>query len=148
MARFDFRLQPLLGVKEQIENQKELEYGQAMRQLEEERQTLTRLHTQREEQVEQFRTSLRSVIHPSDIRRYNNVIERLKQRIKEQIKRVEAAEAFAERKRQELVEAMKERKTLESVRERRHEEYVLEEKIIEQKLVDELVSYQYAERNE
>jgi hypothetical protein len=43
LAKFNFRLQPLLNVKEQIETQKEIEYGQALRKLEEERQKKIRL---------------------------------------------------------------------------------------------------------
>lgn len=147
MAKFNFRLQNYLGVKEKLEDQKEIEYGQALRRLEEERRKKMLLLAQREEQINTFRTSLMKVINPADIRRYNNVIERLKTRIKEQEQRISAAEVFAERKRLELVEAIKERKMLESIREKRFDEYTREELLAEQKQVDELVSYQYAERS-
>ncbi|MDR1665385.1 MAG: flagellar export protein FliJ [Clostridiales bacterium] len=147
MARFLFRLQPLLGVKEQIESQKEIEYGQALRRLEEERQAKRKLVAQKEEQIVSFRKSLDEDINPADIRRYNNMIERLKQRIMEQDIRIDAAEAYAEKKRLELVEAMKQRKMLDSIKEHRYEDYLQEEKLEDQKLVDQLVSYTYAERD-
>lgn len=146
MARFNFRLQQFLGVKEKIEDQKEIEYGLALRKLEEERQRKIQLLKQQEEQITEFRRALQALIKPADIRRYNNVIERLKERIKQQEQRILAAEAYAEQKRQELVEAMKERKMLESIREQRFEEYTREEQLAEQKTVDELVSYKYSER--
>jgi flagellar FliJ protein len=137
----------LLGVREQIESQKEIEYGQALRRLEEERQTRRRLLAQKEEQIVHFRQSLDAEINPAGIRRYNNMIERLKQRIMEQEIRIEAAEAYAEKKRLELVEAMKQRKMLDSIKEHRYEDYLQDEKLEEQKLVDQLVSYTYAERD-
>jgi flagellar FliJ protein len=146
MAKFAFRLQPLLGVKEQIESQKEIEYGQALRRLEEERQIKRKLLKQKEEQIANFRQSLDEEINPANIRRYNNMIERLKQRIIEQDIRISAAEAYAEKKRLELVEAMKQRKMLDSIREHRYEDYVQDEKIAEQKTVDQLISYTYAEK--
>jgi flagellar FliJ protein len=144
MARFSFRLQPLLKVKEQIEEQKEIEYGQALRKLEEEKQKLKMLHMKREENIRDFRESLHTGIRPPDIRRYNDTLEMLKRRIIDQEKRIEAAEAFVEKKRLELVEAMKERKMLDTVKEKRFEEYILDEKLAEQKQVDERVSYQYS----
>lgn len=145
MARFNFRLQQYLGVKEKIEDQKEIEYGQALKKLEEEKQKMLRLLAQRDEQIKTFQESLKTVIKPSEIRRYNNIIERLKTQIKEQAQRIESAEAFVEKKRLELVEAMKERKMLETIREQRFEEYTRAELLAEQKTVDELVSYKYQE---
>ncbi len=144
MARFNFRLQQFLNIKEQIETQRELEYAEALRKLEEERQRKRVLEAKREEQIEGFRASLQESVKPDEIRRYNNTIERLKRLIEEQIKRIAAAEAFAEKKRLALVEAMKERKALDSVKENLMEEYKRTELLTEQKIVDELVSYKYS----
>jgi flagellar FliJ protein len=146
MARFNFRLQQFLNIKEQIETQRELEYGQALRKLEEERQRLREMETKRVTQIEEFRASLTEEVRPDRIRRYNNTIERLKAMIREQEKRIAAAEAFAEKKRLALVEAMKERKALDKVRENTMEEYQRAQLLSEQKIVDELVSYQYSQR--
>ena len=144
MGRFSFRLQPLLNIKEQIEEQKEIEYGRALRKLEEERTIMAKMLSQRDELIQAFRASLSDMINPADIRGYNNCLERLKQMIKEQRRRIEAAEVFAEKKRKELMEAMKQRKMMESVRETRLTDHMLNEKLTEQKQVDELVSYQYS----
>ena len=53
------------------------------------------------------------------------------------------AEDFAEDKRVELVEAMKERKMLDVLKENDKAEYNKEQLLKEQKIVDEIVSYQY-----
>jgi flagellar FliJ protein len=146
MARFNFRLQQFLNIKEQIETQRELEYAQALRKLEEERQRLRQMEAKRLAQIEEFRLSLQEAVKPDRIRRYNNTIEHLKIMIREQEKRIAAAEAFAERKRQALVEAMKERKAFDKLRENTLDEYRRTELMAEQKQVDELVSYQYGKR--
>jgi len=148
MPRFQFRLQQYLGIKEQIENQKELEYAKALRLLEEEKQKLVDFIRSRDEAVENLRTRVAEVISPFEIRRLNNNIERLKQQIIQQKERVAAAETFAEQKRQELVQAMKERKALETVKENAREEFLIEANLAEQKEVDELVSFKYAKLGE
>ncbi|MCL2499226.1 MAG: flagellar export protein FliJ [Defluviitaleaceae bacterium] len=143
MARFNFRLQQYLGVKEQIEEQKELEYSKAVRKLEEEKNLLRQMNEQRERQIEDFRMAAMNAIDPIEIRNLNTSIERLKNHIKQQEEHVKAAEAFADKKRSELVEAMKERKALEIVRDNAREEFIKEEQLAEQKLMDELVSFKY-----
>ncbi|MCL2188154.1 MAG: flagellar export protein FliJ [Defluviitaleaceae bacterium] len=143
MARFNFRLQQYLGVKEQMETQKELEYAKALRKVEEEKQLLRELHANREAQIADFQQKVLNNIDTIEIKLLNDSIERLKQYIKKQEERVKAAEEFAEIKRQELVEAMKERKALEIVRDNAREAFNLEQNLVEQKQVDELVSFKY-----
>ena len=145
MAKFTFRLQNFLNVKEQIESQKKNEYGQALQRLEQERERKRVLELELGEMIGLFRQTLSTRIDPNDIRRCNNRIERLKVWLVEQMERIKAAEQFAEQKRLELVEAMKQRQMIETVRERNFEEYRKEEQKAEQKAVDGIVSYRYAE---
>ena len=67
----------------------------------------------------------------------------IKNKIEEQETVVKSAEDFAESKRVELVEAMKERKMLDVLKENDKAEYNKEQLLKEQKIVDEIVSYQY-----
>jgi flagellar FliJ protein len=146
MPKFQFRLQQYLGVKEQIEDQKELEYAKALQKVEEEKAQLEKLNNQREIQLQELRMALTKPILPTEINRYNNIIERLKSQIKMQEKRLEEAKLLAEEKRQELIQAMKERKALETVKENAREEFIKEADIIERKQVDELVSFKYTDK--
>ena len=143
MPRFQFRLQQYLGIKEQIEDQKELEYAKALRKVEEEKARLAEMHQQKNECIEALRKSLQRTISPIEIRRSNNNIERLKHHIRVQEERLAAAETYAEMKRQELIQAMKERKALEIVKENAYEEFLKEADLTERKQVDELVSFKY-----
>ena len=146
MPRFNFRLQQYLGVKEQIENQKELEYSHAIRKLEEEKALLVQMLEQREAQITAFQQALRTNIDPIEIRRFNGSIDRLKYQIFKQQERVNTAEVYVETKREELVVAMKERKALEIVKDNAREEFNLEANLAEQRQVDELVSFRYTDK--
>lgn len=143
MARFNFRLQQYLGIKEQLETQKELEYAKALRKVEEEKQLLREMISNRDAQIADFQQKVLNAIDTIEIKFLSDSIERLKQHIKMQEERVKAAEVFAEGKRLELVEAMRERKALEIVRDNAREAFLLEENLTEQKQVDELVSFKY-----
>lgn len=148
MAKFIFRLQSYLGVKEQLEELKKNEYGMALRRLEEEKQRKARMEQELAENVLLFKKTLAATIAPTEIRRYNNRIELLKTWIIEQDERVKEAEIEAEEKRLELVEAMKDKKALETVKERNYEEYLKDEQRAEQTIVDGIVSYQYSAKVE
>ena len=144
MARFEFRLGKLLGVKEQIENQKEIEYASALRQVAEEKQRLAQFEDSKQKNIQGLRESIQKKIEPIEVRRYNNNLERLNHMIEVQKERIKAAEYMAEEKRLELVEAMKERKALEIVKDNAYEEFKKNEDIKERKITDELTSYKYS----
>ena len=144
MAKFVFRLESYLSVKEQLEQLKQNEYGTALRQLEIERLRKKALENELLDNINLLKMNLSTGIIPIEIRRYNNRIEYLKGKITEQSTRVKEAEQFAEEKRLELVEAMKDRKALETVKDRKYEEYLKDEQRDEQAVVDGIVSYKYA----
>lgn len=144
MAGFKFRLESFLGIKEKIEEQKKLEYGKALKKLDEEKKQLNTLINKKQNLIYSMKLSINSLgIKPDNLRRYNEYIDYIKKRISEQEKNVENAESFAESKRKELVEAMKERKMLDVLKENDNIEYNKEQVIKEQKIVDEIVSYKY-----
>lgn len=144
MAKFKFRMQNFLSLRERIEEQKKLDYGRAVAKREHEKQVKAALVFKREGYITNFRDQIKNeAISPFEVQAYNHYIDWLKHKITEQEKVVILAEKFAEAKRLELVEAMKERKMLEKLKEKDAEIFRIEEKLTEQKLVDEVVSYQY-----
>ncbi|MCL2461135.1 MAG: flagellar export protein FliJ [Defluviitaleaceae bacterium] len=143
MAKFKFRLESYLGLKEKLEDRKKQEYGKALAALEREKAEEARLRRAGKENLDEFRKSLEMQIEPAVLRSYNDFSELIKKRIDAQAKAVRMAEAEAERKRLELVEAVKEKKALEILKGKAREEFRLEEKLAEQKTVDEIVSYRF-----
>lgn len=90
-----------------------------------------------------MRLSINSKIKSTEIKRYNEFIDFIKNKIEEQKVAVQNAQNFAEQKRLELVDSMKERKMLEVIKDNDKVEYDKEQLLKEQKIVDEIVSYQY-----
>ena len=148
MAKFKFRLQGLLDIKLKIEDQKKQEYGLAMARVEQEKKKKQELLNKKEDSIVEFRERIDEIISSQSHASYNNYIEFLKEEAIRQDKVILEAQKQAEIKRQELVEAMKERKTLEKLSERQYEEFLLEQKLAEQRIVDEIVSYRFDNRAE
>ncbi len=80
MAGFKFRLQSFLGVKEKIEDQKKLEYGKALKKLEEERIFKQSLVDKKNNTILSFKESIGFGINPRELKRYNDFIEYMKKK--------------------------------------------------------------------
>ena len=143
MGKFKFRLQSFLGVKEKMEEQKKIEYGRALQKLEEEKQRLQDFEREKASYINLCRETIENNISPSEFRTYSDYIELLKKKMRAQVKVIEQTAEIVERRRLELVDAMKERKMLDTLKERDYEQFLKDELMAEQKLVDEIVSYRY-----
>ena len=141
MAKFNFKLESVLHLREKLEDAKKNEFGAAIRALEEEKAKLAALEQEQLDTIESFRQSINEGIEPEDIHNHNNYLAKLKFLIKQQHIAIKKAEAFVEIKRLELVEAMRDRKSLDKLKENKYEEFIAEEKQAEQKIIDEVVSY-------
>jgi len=141
MPKFVFRLQPVLGIKQKVEDLKKDEFGKAVSALAAARQKKIDMENEKEGCVMGLRTSIVKGVRPEDIRQHNQYIDKLKHMIKRQEQVIIQAEAYVEEKRAELVEAMRDRKTLETLKDNNYQEYLTEEKKAEQQIVDEIVSY-------
>lgn len=144
MAKFKFKLQSFLGVKEKIEDQKKNEYGKALNILKQEEDKKNMLLKQHLDTLNEMRNKIATGINPMQLQQYNNFISYILDEIDRQEIVIEKARNMAEKKRQELVEAMKNRKMLETLKEHKYEEYMKEEKKADQKIIDEIVSFKYS----
>lgn len=144
MAGFVFRLQGYLDIKEKIEDQKKLEYGKSLAKLEEQRRIKQELLNEKKSNIISFKNSILGGVKPNELNNYNKYIDFVKKKIEKQNIEIQKAENEAESKRLELVEAMKNRKMLETLKERDKEEYMKEVLKKEQRVTDEIVSYQYS----
>ena len=143
MPRFNFRLQGHLNLKSKIEDQRKLEYGQAVSELERERGLLARLELQRTDTISAFREGINERIKPQAASNFNSYLNWLKESISLQAENVTQAEEIVARRRAALAEAMKERKMLETLKEKHYEDFLREENLAEQKTIDEIVSYRH-----
>ena len=142
MAKFLFKMDSLLRLRDSIEEQKKNEFGRAVAELERHREKLNELMLEKERVVGEFHEALKNRIDSKKSDRYNKYIRLLDKRIDDQHVVVEKCEIIEEECRLELIEATKEKKKLEKLREKQFQLYLIEEKREEQKITDELVSYQ------
>jgi flagellar FliJ protein len=144
MAKFVFRLEAVLNVKRQQEENIKNELGKAMQRLEAEKQKLSRLERSKEEIIAEFNNKAKkTTVHK--LIEFNAYLSLLKSNISRQKERVNKAELDVDKIREELVKAVQERKILEKLKEKKHDEYLIEQKKLEQKTNDEIVSYKHKE---
>ncbi len=140
MAKFHFRLQSVLNVKTQQEDNLKNELGKAIQKLEAEKRILSSLERASLELTAEFNEKARkSTVHK--LIEYNGYLSLLTSKIKLQKENVNQAALNVDKVREELVKAVKERKILDRFKEKRLEEFRLEQNKLEQKTNDEIVSY-------
>lgn len=143
MARFIYRLQSVLNIKEQMENQAKMEFGQAVSNLQNEEDRLKTLKLRRETYMEEGRRLRAEGLDVLKLKENEQAVKVVDDLIIGQREKIKLAERAVERARVKLTEAVQERKVQEKLREHAFEEYLEEEKHVEAKEIDELVSYRY-----
>ncbi|GKX28986.1 hypothetical protein SH1V18_14660 [Vallitalea longa] len=143
MAKFQFRLQNVLNIKEKLEEQKKMELSNAHQLLDIEEKRLEHLTALRDDNIKILRNKVGNKITVKDIRDigesnqyYSNII------IQQDIVVAKANDRVSFIKK-ELKEALIEKKIYEKLKENAYAKYYDEECKEEQKHLDEIVSYRY-----
>lgn len=145
MAKFVYRMQNILNIKEKIENQEKIAYGLANARLAEEQEKLQAILIRRAGYEAKSRELVSGSIHIRDIKECKRAIDIMKSQQRTQMMKVHGAERNVEMARERLNAAMIERKTHEKLREKAFDVFKEEMKHEESKEIDELVSYSYHE---
>ena len=135
MAKFIYRMQSILDIKEKLEEQARNEFAAARMHLNEEEEKLALLKGRKSSYEEQGRELQKSGLNVLDILTNRNAITRMQEFIEIQRDAVEAANMQLEKARIKLRTAMQESKTQEKLRERAFEEFIREENAREAKEV-------------
>lgn len=146
MAKFIYRMQSILNIKEKLEEQARMEFAQANMRLAAEEEKLQQLKERKAFYEEEGRRLQQDCLKVMDILENQNAIERMKEFIDEQLLEVKKAEAAVEKARLALMEAMQESKTQHKLKEKAFEEFMREENAREAKEIDELTSYTYGQK--
>ena len=141
MARFIYRMQSILNIKEKMEEQAMMEFAAARMRLDEEELKLQALIERKESYEEQGRELRRHALKVMDIMENREAIGVIDEFILVQREQIRIAERALENARDKLKTAMQESKTQERLREKAFEEFMREENAREAREVDELVSY-------
>ncbi|MBO4901639.1 MAG: flagellar export protein FliJ [Lachnospiraceae bacterium] len=146
MARFRYRMQNILDVKEKLESQAKNEFAIANARLAEEEEKLARLRDRQAQYEERLRELFLENLDLEEIRRTEDAVENIKERILIQMDNVKQARHNVDLARERLTEAMQERKTHEKLKDRQFEEFLQEEAARESKEIDELVSFRHGQQ--
>lgn len=146
MAKFVYRMQSILNIKEKMEEQAKLAFAAARQQLTTEEERLQRLAQRRIQYLAEGAVMRQQVLDPLKLQENEAALTYIKEAIIDQRIRVRKAEEALERARIILQEYMIERKTHEQLREAAFEAFQGELIREESKEVDELVSYTYGQK--
>ena len=148
MARFRYRMQNILDVKEKMESQAKNEFAIANARLAEEEKKLEVLHERKRSYEEDLRNLYNSALDIEEINHTRDAIDNLTEKIAIQKDQVKQAQHNVDLAREKLTLAMQERKTHEKLKERQFEEFLQEEAARESKEIDELVSFRHGQTEE
>ncbi|MCM1038128.1 MAG: flagellar export protein FliJ [Ruminococcus sp.] len=146
MAKFVYRMQSILNIKVQLENQAKMELGRAQRRLLEEEERLQALYERKESYLEEGRKLRLDSLKVQSLRDNEYAVARMEEYIEAQKENIRRAEELVEEARQKLQEIMQERKMQEKLREKAFTQFVAQENAKESKEIDELTSYTYGQR--
>jgi len=143
MAKFAYRMQSILDIKEKMEGQAKIAYGVANAKLMDEQGKLQQIMIRKAGYESQARNLVNGTIDVPKIKECKRAVDTMKTMQRSQMMNVHAAERDVELVRKQLNEAMVERKTHEKLKEKAFEEFKQELLHEESKEIDELVSYTY-----
>lgn len=146
MAKFNFKLQALLNVKTQQEDNIKNELGKAIQKLEKEKAELRRLESEIEANISEFNKKSRKTTVEKLIS-FNGYISFLNDKIKLQKENVNYASQNVDKVREELIKIDKEREILDRLKENRYEIFQKELLKEEQRLNDEIVSFKHKQNS-
>ncbi len=145
MKKFEFRLQRVLEIKEEVEKQKEREFGEAQKEvfdIIDKIEVLNKQYHQCCEEIAQKTSG--EYVGTIEMQNYYRYIRQIKRDTEWLYKKKREAEAEVERRRVVLIEASKDRKVLENLKERKINLYQHELNRFEQNVIDEVASNQFA----
>lgn len=148
MAKFVYKLQNVLEIKNKMERQAKSVYAEANRKLNMEQEKLEQMIIEKKRLEDHYRELATGTLAPIELMEARRSIDFQRELIKNQIVEIRVAEKNLELARARLSEAVKERKTHEKLRENAFEEFLAELSAEEKKEIDEVVSYRFGAEKE
>ena len=143
MAKFVYRMQNILNIKQKLETQAQMAYSIANQKYLEEQKVLQQYLIRRVGYEKQLKEAMQGDLNLQEVAHARANVNDMKTIVRRQMRRVHTAEKAMEDARVALNEVMQERKVQEKLREKAFEEFKQELATTETKEIDELVSYTY-----
>lgn len=143
MAKFRYKMQNILNVKEKLEDQAKNEFSMAVAERNEEQEKLEKLLIKQSGYEARLKELSLGALDFHEIRTCKEAINTMKRLIRDQMIRLSKAERKVELQRQKLNLAQQERKTHDKLKEKAFEVFLDELNKEEMKQIDELTSFKY-----
>lgn len=143
MAKFIFKMESILSVKEKLEEQAKAEYSIEIMKLRQEEEKLDELKKRKNAYQTKLYEAVMDTLNISEIKILEDSVENIKYNIKLQLIVIANQQKNVDRAREKLDNAMKERKTYEKLKEKAFEEFKEQINAEEQKEINELVSFKF-----
>lgn len=143
MAKFIFKMESILSVKEKLEEQAKAEYSIEIIKLRQEEEKLDELEKRKNAYQTRLYEAVMDTLNISEIKILEDSVENIKYNIKFQLIVIANQQKNVDRAREKLDNAMKERKTYEKLKEKAFEEFKEQINAEEQKEINELVSFKF-----
>jgi flagellar FliJ protein len=141
MAKFKYRMQNILDIKEKLETQAKVEFGLKNRAYLDEQQVLQEYVVRRVGYEKHLKDTMQGDLDLEEVGHARSDVNSMKTIVRRQMMEVHKAEKELEDARAKLNEVRKERKIQEKLKEKAFDEFKQELADAETKEVDELVSY-------
>ena len=137
---YNFRLEKVLNYKENIESFKKTEYGNINLKLNKEEEILYNYNLNKERLVTKKMESINNT-NIGNLKLYNDYLYDISINIENQEQVIGEIKIELKKAKEELLLAMQERKSFEKLKENNYNEFLSEEKKKEEKVVDEIISF-------
>lgn len=148
MAKFVYRMQNILDIKQKLETQARMTYSIANQKYQEEQRVLQEYVLRRMGYEKHLKEVMQGQIDLTEVTHAREDLNQMKTLVRRQMMEVHKAQKVLEDARKALNEVMQERKIHEKLREKAFDEFKLELSTAENKEIDELVSYTYNKNDE
>ena len=141
MARFHYKMQGILDIKEKLETRAKQDFAEANRRLAEEKEKLATLQARKEAFLEEGIDLRMERIDVRKIKENKLAVMKMDEYISKQMIQINQAARAVERTRAVLQELVQERKAHEKLKENAFAEFMKEEQNQESKEIDQLTTY-------
>ena len=137
---YNFRLEKVLNYKETIEDFKRTEFGEVNQKLNKAEQILLDYNNYKESLIKDKNNSTIKT-NIGNLKLFNNYLKDISVNIETQEQIVYETKEELEKVKEELLIAMQEKKSFEKLKEKDYEEFLDESKKKEDKIIDEIVTF-------
>ena len=143
---FKFSLEPVLSLREKIEDNKKRELGEATQHREKVYKEKLYLEQIKEEALNLTRRQSRETVNVLELRTLNQYNSYMVKAVQNKEDELDKAKQLVDEKREALLEAVKDRKILDNLKTIHKENFEEEEKRAEQRILDDMVTYRFGNK--